>query len=217
MTDETMIVELASFERESIADAIREKREKGEKFTVIDVGGSASGWARGVVDAVADKFAPSDIGDVEFFEVDLLERATWVPILEKVERDGKFSFSVCSHVLEDLESFLPAVEFLEAVSESGIVMVPSKHREMSRFEGAYLGYIHHRWIFDAEDGGKFVAYPKIVLLEHMDASKVASNDPEKFELRAWWSGKIDVRRANDGYLGPTGDHVVAMYNKLLEL
>jgi hypothetical protein len=214
-----MIVELTSFERDSVIEKLRKIKEENPDFTVIDVGGSANGWSKGVANALTDKFKPTDSGDVEFFEIDFVDRTTWAAILERVEKYGKFSFSICSHVLEDLESFLPAVELLEQISDSGVVMVPSKHVELSNVESdKYKGYIHHRWIFDAEDGARLVGFPKINLIESLDASRVSSTDPGKYELRAWWSDKIDVERANDGYLGPTGEHVKDMYEKrLLEL
>jgi hypothetical protein len=215
-----MRVELCGGERESIVEFLRKKREEsGDVFSVVDVGGSATGWSRGVIDALVDKFEPGDVPEgVEFFGADFIDEMTFVPLLDYVAKNGKFTFSICCHVIEDLESFLPTLRLLEKISKSGVVIVPSKHMELMRFAGPRLGYIHHRWVFDAEDDARLVAYPKIGALEYLDMSRVASDDSDKFEWRGWWDGKIDVRRANDGFLGPTEEAVIDMYEKrLLEL
>lgn len=51
-------------------------------------------------------------------------------------------------------------EQIEKISKAGYIAVPSKYRELSRFEGGYRGYIHHRWIFHMKNN-IFIGFPKI--------------------------------------------------------
>jgi len=57
-------------------------------------------------------------------------------------------------------------EQIEKISKEGFISFPSKFRELSRFEGNYRGYIHHRWIFKAKNNKEIIGFPKINMIEN---------------------------------------------------
>ena len=208
-------VRLSSGDRSQLLERLH-ARKATAPFSVIDVGGTMGNWTKDVADAYADILTPTHAPDM-FFRVDLNDPDTWGTLLDHVKTHGKFDFSICSHTLEDIASPRLAIRLLMAVSVSGYIAVPSKHRELCRFERgphAYRGYIHHRYIF-VIDRGELVAYPKINVLDHMPImDRVADADPDKMDLSFMWHGNIPFREVNNGYLGPTVDDVIAAYAAL---
>jgi len=205
-------------ERSSILEDLRERKARG-KCTVVDVGGSAGGWSSPVVDALVDLNPPvRSASGVRHFRFNICEREGWEELLEYVERNGKFDFSICSHTLEDVRDPVFVCEMLSAISKEGIITVPSKQRELSRFESgphAYRGYIHHRWIFTVKDG-LFIGLPKLNVMEFMgQLDQIASLDESKSELRLNWYNSVDLRIVNNDYMGPNVQSVISYYSVLL--
>jgi hypothetical protein len=107
------------------------------------------------------------------------------------------------------------IEKLSDVSKEGYIAVPSKFRELSRIEGNYRGYIHHRWIF-INSNGIFKGFPKINYIEREDIfDKRADTSIDKFDLSFFWKDTIDFEYVNNNYLGPSVDAVKQYYNELL--
>jgi len=96
-------------------------------------------------------------------------------------------------------------------------LVPSKHKELSRFEfgsNGYRGYIHHRWIYTINNG-YLTGIPKLGLIEYLpQLDEIADTDSEIDELRAYWFNSVGLRIVNEDYMGPDVKSVVRYYNML---
>lgn len=129
-------------------------RRRESAFRVIDVGGRYNPWADEHTDAYVDLF-PTEAGDEKTVYVgNICTDEVW----EKIERhtawEGKFDFSICTHVLEDVRDPFFVARRLAKISKAGFVSVPTKHSELSNVESRfYLGYCHHRWIFTVQGEG----------------------------------------------------------------
>src|SRR4029077_6051445 len=98
----------------------------------------------------------------------LNDSRSWDPVLRHVAEHGRFSYSICSHTLEDLAYPAITLEMLPRISECGYIAVPSRYLESLRPEGPYRGFIHHRWVLDADETHmSLILAPKIPLLEHL--------------------------------------------------
>jgi len=198
------------------------QRNKNEKtFKVIDVGGSTGGWSSNYVDAIVDINDFSSNNDrIKHFKCDITHPNSWKEILEYVENNGKFDFCICTHTLEDIINPVYVAEQIEKIAKEGYIAVPTKYRELSRFEingcNSFRGYIHHRWIFDVVDN-IFIGYPKINYIEiNSDFDKISDLDNNKLDLSFFWKDKIDIIYLNNNYLGPSGFDVMIYYNNLLK-
>ncbi len=202
---------------------IMNKRRGNSKYTVIDVGGSVNGWSAGVVDAIMDFNDPPHTGrgGVKYFKADITHPDGWAEVLRWVEEHGKFDFCICTHTLEDICNPKYVCEQLEKIAVGGFISFPSKHRELACGEGLYAGlgyrgYIHHRYIF-CVNSGKLVAFPKI---NYLDSSckfdRVADVAENRSDLSLFWKDTIEIEYLNGNYLGPSVEHVIRYYDKLLD-
>lgn len=196
--------------------------KKIKDFKVIDVGGSYVGWSSNYVDAIADF---NDISleqqnlKIKHFKCDITHPDSWNEILSYVEKNGKFDFCICTHTLEDIMNPVYVSEQIQKIAKEGYIAVPSKYRELSRFEcgnNGYRGHIHHRWIFDIIDN-IFVGYPKINYLDCTNIfDKIANLDENKCDLSFFWKDKIDIIYINNNFLGPNIQSVINYYDTLLQ-
>jgi len=140
----------------------------------------------------------------------------WLPILDYVEKNGRFSFCNCTHTLEDLANPMLAMEMIPRIAEQGFIAVPSKYNELQRREGVFRGTMHHRWIYNAENG-RFIAYPKVPIVDHIcfHPYEIEIEKMAELELRMFWIENIDYGIANDDYLGPTAEAIIDIYRKLV--
>ncbi len=211
-------IKISDGSRSDVIEYITNMRTNN-KFTVIDVGGSLGGWSSNYVDAVADF---NDVDDpenkIKHFKCDITHPDSWKEILEYVQENGKFDFCICTHTLEDIMNPAYVSEQIAKIAKEGYVAVPSKYRELSRFEKGstgYRGYIHHRWIFDIVDN-VFIGYPKINYIDvNAVFDRIADMDNNKYDLSFYWKDQIDIAYINGNYLGPSVDAVIGYYNNLL--
>jgi hypothetical protein len=212
-------VAISSDDRTALAEWVAEKKRHGT-FTVIDVGSTACTWCD--ADAFVDFVEPTTCTGM-FFKLNLNVPETWKGLLDYVATHGKFDFSICSHTLEDISCPQNAIDLLEKISKAGYIAMPSKHREMARFEQgphtSYRGHIHHKWIFDVEwrgDAYTLVGYPKIPATEYMDFLDAIADVAENVKNLSFnWKETIPFREVNDGYLGPTLHHIPVYFEGLL--
>lgn len=189
--------------------SLEKKKAANYDFSVLDVGASDKPWSN--PDATLD-LHDSNIGAVHF-SGDINDRETWVKVLQYVGAFGKFSYSVCTHTLEDVSYPSLALEMLPRVSEAGYITMPSAGREMTRnIEGPWRGYIHHRWIYCVQDGG-LVLVPKVPFIEYLPEPNYCL--PRETELRIHWEKELPYKVLNDDYLGPNVGYVREMYEKIL--
>lgn len=183
---------------------------------IIDIGG-ANSFCHGYLDAVVDIRDPQAdanhkfVGNIDFPEI-------WQEILKHVKKHGKWDYAVCTHTLEDINNPLMATQYIQQIASKGLVIVPSKYRELVRFSGSFRGFIHHRWIFDVRDN-EFIALPKINYIEDSHFDNRGQWLEGREELVIQWEGKINMKYLNDGM--PYGnetisgeDHIKQLYNML---
>jgi len=198
--------------RSDLVSFFSAERRRDPGFTILDIGASANPWSQEIIDATFDKF-PSNIAKYSF-SGDFNKESDWNPLLEHVARHGKFRYSICSHVLEDLAYPAVALKYLPLISDAGFISMPSTAMELQRLEGPYREFIHHRWIVSVLPSGRIRFNPKISLIEHLEHN--AHLPPGKFfELRIFWQRAIDYEFLNDNYLGPNPSAVLQMYQDLL--
>jgi hypothetical protein len=201
--------------RDSVINYIKMQKLRG-KFTVVDIGGSVNGWSTPYIDALVDFNAPDNLPNyITHYQCDITHPDSWKKILEDVNKNEKFDFCICTHTLEDIMNPGFVCEQMSKISRAGYIAVPSKHRELSRFEySCYRGYIHHRWIFTIHDN-KCIGFPKINYIDSVNTfDAVADISPSKYDLSFYWKGEIKIHYLNNNYLGPSVGHVVNYYNQL---
>jgi FkbM family methyltransferase len=214
-------INISNGNREPLVKWILQQKANGI-FTVVDVGGSLSGWTSDFVDAICDINPPEkDMSNrpVMIFKMNINDPYAWEEINNYVKNNGKFDFSICTHTLEDISNPKFVCKKLEEISKAGYIAVPSKYIELARFEDEqykYRGYIHHRWIFSIENN-KFIGYPKIPLLEHDTIyDSIASTNIETRDLSFYWQNSIPIQLINNDFLGPSGSAVIGYYRQLLK-
>lgn len=202
--------------RHEVIRAVDElKIARGEQFSLIDIGASHNAFNREYLTHTFD-IIPTEMEGVHGFIGNMNKYEDWLPILEYVEQHGKFSFANCTHTLEDLANPMLVIDMLPKIAEQGFIAVPSKYNELQRREGHFRGTMHHRWIWNNEDG-RLIAYPKIPIIDHMTFHplEVEIEKNSELELRMFWISDIDFAIANNDYLGPTAEAIVQLYKRLL--
>ena len=211
-------------DRAPVLAHITRERQARPDFSVIDVGGTVVGWSAGVANAIVDINPPLTRPDsrIQFFRVNISRENDWKVVEDHVAKHGKFSFSICSHTLEDVANPLLVCEKLSIISESGYVAVPSKFVEMARFEKvmatgiSYRGYIHHRWVFTIRDGLLW-GFPKVPFVEIDPFFDQIGNHAtnSNLDMSFFWDSRLNLQIVNDDYLGPSVDAVIGYYHDLM--
>jgi hypothetical protein len=151
---------------------------------------------------------------IKMFVANLNKHDDWKEILEYVKQNGKFSYAICSHTLEDIANPTLAMDMMPMIATDGYIAVPSKYREFSFIEGKYRGYIHHRWIFAIHEN-QCIGFPKINYIDSVNTfDAVAHVSNSCSDLSFYWKGEMKIHYINNNYLGPSVDHVVNYYNQL---
>lgn len=166
--------------RQFAIDYISDLKKENSHLKVVDVGGGICCWSPDTTHVVDSFVVPGsrkqleeDRPDVQIFEFDINQSEQWKEILEYVEQNGKFDYSICTHTLEDIPYPNIVCDMLMKISKAGIVAVPSKYAEYLRFEkqqalgngstgqlfGGYRGFFHHKWIYGMRDN-VFTGYEK---------------------------------------------------------
>ena len=207
-------------DRSGILEQLVKMKQNNPSCRIIDVGASLNTWSKDVVDAIVDFQEPNVDSKIKVFPANINVAEDWAAIEAHVEEHGKFDFSICSHTLEDLANPQLVIKQLSKISRAGYVSVPTKYRELARFEMSiqgkfYRGYIHHRWIFSIRDGS-LLAFPKINYLE-VDPwfDVVADFSEELMDLSFIWESEIPFSIVNGDFLGPDTPSVIGYYRNLL--
>lgn len=157
------------------------------KGKVIDIGGATS-YLDGKLDAIIDITEPKSKSTYKFIG-NIDEPEIWEKVKAHVKQNGKWDYAICTHTLEDINNAPYAIKQIEQIAKAGLIIVPSKYRELSRFSGNFRGYIHHRWIFDIRNG-EILALPKINYIEDEYFNKAETELPNKEELIIEWENTI---------------------------
>lgn len=188
---------------------------KENNFTrVIDVGATMNGWSKDFMTHYLDINKWENFSQIGFHG-NICLYSTWEPVLVDVQKNGLFDFAICSHVLEDIASPQFVCEMLCRIAKGGFIAVPSKNTELSKgINGPYLGYVHHRWIYNKENN-KFVAYPKLNFLEFYDHSHIINKFyPTINELCFFWKDNFELTIANNDFMGPNVESVYGYFKGL---
>lgn len=193
-----------------ITDWVLEQKHINPNYRVIDIGGSKYNWTSKFVDLTVDINADSDDTNIK---IDVCNESEWKILFDYVEQHGKFDYAICTHTLEDLYNPITTLNLLPRIAEQGVITMPSIRTELARIENrAWLGFIHHRWIFDQQNGYMLIA-PKLTWLEN----ELRQGLPVIYEDIAYhWTSKIDYKILMNNYLGPTAGHVVDEYRKMIK-
>lgn len=176
----------------------------GDADLVLDVGGWGRPFPR--ADWVLDLLPydtrgyygwDGDPADERFtaatwIERDICAREPW-PF-----EDGAFDFAVCSHTLEDVRDPIWVCSELIRVARAGYVETPSRLEEQTvGVNGPWVGWSHHRWLVDLDDGTlTFAMKPHVV---HGRPSMQFPRrfldvlSPEERVVALWWEDSFDVR------------------------
>lgn len=167
----------------------------GDSQSVLDVGGwikplSRADWVIDVMPHETRAQHGRDGAGAERFT----ER-TWVQrdICAKEPwpfEDDQFDFAVCSHTLEDVRDPIWVCSELNRVARAGYIEVPSRLDEQTMWvQGPWVGWGHHHWFIDIEDGGlDFVFKTHVVNREgnYFPPDFVELLSPEDRVNRLWW-------------------------------
>jgi hypothetical protein len=207
-------IKITNGNRQEVADYICMAKSKGQ-FRVVDVGGVMFGWSMPFIDAIIDFNDPMSIpSHITHFKCDITNPSDWDAVLQYVGKVGKFDFCICTHTLEDVMNPVFVSEQIAKIALGGYIAVPSKYRELAKFEGDYRGYIHHRWIFTVKNN-VFIGFPKIGYVENCKAfDSVADLSDNKADLSFYWKNSIDILYLNNNFLGPNVKSVIEYYADL---
>jgi len=203
-------------DRTDVLQLLSELKSNKPDFTLIDIGASANPWTRDFVTHIVDIESSPLL--VKSFKGNISDYEVWEQVLEYVKQHGKFDYASCTHTLEDISAAKLVCTMISKISNQGFVAVPSKFAELSNLESEqWMGYIHHRWIYDTKDG-KFIGYPKQSFLENFKEFKDWSkNNPRegKDELQFFWKDDFALDVINNDHLGPNIDAVINYYRRLI--
>jgi len=106
--------------------------------------------------------------------------------------DDQFDFVVCSHTLEDVRDPVRVCEELVRIGKAGYVEVPAPIEDLTfGVHGPWVGWSHHHWISELEDGGlRFTMKPHLLVApgRHLPAGSCEGLPPERLVLQLWWEG-----------------------------
>lgn len=201
--------------RPEVINHVRHLKEKtSTNFTLLDIGCRGNTFNQDFLTHIFD-IDPTDVPGVVTFSGNINEYEDWVQILDYVEKNGKFDFCNCAHILQVTIYPMLALKLMPKIAKQGFISVPSKFYELQNRD-LFKGGIHHRWIWN-DVNGKLIAYPKLNLIETLTFfphGEMIENKADT-ELRIFWKDTIDFEVINNDYLGPTKEAVVGMYQNLI--
>ena len=196
--------------RNYIVNSILDKKSKNPNYKVIDIGGGVTGWARPYTDFLVDINTESTNNSIS---IDICQESDWSQLFELVEHNGKFYYCICTHTLEDIYNPIVALQNIPKIAKSGIITMPSARTELSHIESSsWLGFIHHRWIYDV-DGDNMLVIPKLNFLDSIVTNPFAS---DLLEIRYEWDTNIPYKIFMNNYLGPDVTTVINTYQELIK-
>ena len=92
------------------------KRDRGENFTLIDIGASHNPFDRRYLTHTFD-ILPAPKDGVHEFIGNMNKYEDWQPLLDHVQQHGKFTFVNCTHTLEDLANPMLVLDMLPRIAE----------------------------------------------------------------------------------------------------
>ena len=145
--------------REIVKDYLRDKKAANPNFKVMDIGGVVNPWCDEFVDAYAD-IKPRE--GKKIYVGDINEEQIWEDIASE-----HWDFCICTHLLEDIRDPKFVIEKIQRHFSAGFISMPNKHTEFSNIQSKYyVGYCHHRWIFQITLENKLRAIAKFPITSY---------------------------------------------------
>jgi len=161
-------------------------------YKTIDVGASLQFWSYPECKFVAD-IVKIEKEDVKFFNFNIQDKKTWTELMDYVEENGKFDYSICSHTLEDVITPTDLLDLLPKISNKGYIAIPSKFDEFSfLWSNKYRGNAHHKQIIDIKDD-VICIYPKYPFIEVFDEFNELLKNNLGQELVIFWENEIPYK------------------------
>lgn len=199
--------------RDEIRDEIK-KTILDKKLKAIDVGASIYYWSYPECKFSADVF-PIDKKDNTHFVINLENPETYKDVLDYVNKNGKFDFSICSHTLEDVFNPVDVINFLQKISKEGFIAIPSKYNEFTNlYNNPWMGNAHHKQILDVIND-TIVIFPKYPFIEKLEKSKELVKNNKGAELAIFWKDEIPHRIFGNGVPFIGDDSLITNYYKEL--
>lgn len=201
--------------RAAVRAWITEQRAVNPGFRVIDIGGVAGGsWSSDLINMCVDINAGPGHDQMAF---DVCRPSAWAPLLTLVEEQGLYDYAICNHTLEDLYDPFVVLDLLPKIARAGIITTPSIRTELAHLPESpeWLGYYHHRWLFDQE-ADQIMVLPKLGLLEGETGLHTAY-DSALQEIRYEWEGGIAWRTYADNYLAAHQGYVTAVQGQTQQM
>lgn len=183
-------------------------------YKTIDVGASLQFWSYPECKFVAD-IVKIEKDDVKFFNFNIQDKKTWTDLMDYVEENGKFDYSICSHTLEDVITPTDLLDLLPKISNKGYIAIPSKFDEFSFLWGnKYRGNAHHKQIIDVKDD-VICIYPKYPFIEVFDESNELLKNNLGQELVIFWENEIPYKFfAQDFIFNSDGELINEFYRQI---
>jgi hypothetical protein len=168
---------------------------------VLDIGGWGRPFRR--ADWVMDLMPYETRGELGFDGPDeeRFSAETWIQrdVCDREPypfEDKQIDFVVCSHTLEDIRDPVWVCSEMIRIAKAGYIEVPSRLEEQSYgFQGHWVGWGHHRWLVDIEDGRiDFVFKHHIVHGRKVNHFLPGFHHALPDELHVqpfWWEGSFD--------------------------
>lgn len=211
--------------RDYVEDYIRSAKINASSFSVLDVGGGINSWCTQtthVIDIFVDPGSKEQFKqkhpDRVAFDFDITQKENWNQILDFVEENGKFDFSICTHTLEDISNPSLVCDMLQKVSKQGFISMPSKYAEYLRFEkwygvSGYRGFFHHKWIYSIKDD-ILRGFEKGSYWEYVSSYKINKPDGHFTEIGFFWEDSFEYEFYDIGKM--IGCHQKAHYPLIFE-
>ena len=170
-------------DRNVVIEHLRKKKKEIPDFKVLDIGGIFNPWCEEFVDAYVDVI---DDKDKNVILGDINNESTW----EKIQSTN-WDFVICTHTLEDIRDPSFVIEKINCTFNSGFISMPNKHTELSRIESRkYLGFCHHRWIFQINENDELRAISKFHIIYQLQRKNIL----EKLYLGLKYLNRKYIRR-----------------------
>ena len=197
--------------RHKILQRLLQQKQVNPSYSVLDVGGHMNNWSHPVTDVYVDLWAtrPKD------FAFNICDQSAWQPVLDHVHDNGKFDYVICTHTLEDICDPACVLRMLPQVAHAGVITMPTVQVEVSHVENEHwLGYIHHRHMFDYHDHRLCFA-PKLQLLSALVRDQIPVPDAHT-EIVFEWHTQLPFSMFMDDYLGPNAQTVITEYQAWIQ-
>jgi hypothetical protein len=179
-------------------------KESKPNISVVDVGGGINSWCTHtthVVDIFVDPGSKEEFATLHpqriMFDFDITQRDNWNEILNYVEENGKFDYSICTHTLEDISNPSLVCEMLPKIAKRGFISVPSKYAEYLRFETwygikGYRGFFHHKWVYSLKNN-VFRGFEKASYWEYINDDRLNKSQGHSTEIGFLWEDKFEYK------------------------